>query len=275
MIVVPVDQLPVVPGQPAHFPEYAALAEWLLEHAQARGSRTVGIAGAQGTGKSTLAGELHAAAQPRGMSVATLSLDDFYLGRAERQRLAESDDPLLRTRGVPGTHEIGLLLRAISELVAGRGVEVPVFDKGRDDRVGSRWVDPAALCVVEGWCLGVPPAPAEALRAPINQLEAEEDHTGRWRTYVNTALAGDYARLRADLDLMVFLRAPDFGASVRWRREQEQAIPASHRMDENQLQRFMAHYERLSRRALECLPNEADVVVNLLADHSVRDLWVH
>ena len=49
----------------------------------------LGVQGAQGTGKSTLA-ELLAVllGSEHNLSVACLSLDDFYLSRADRQRLA-------------------------------------------------------------------------------------------------------------------------------------------------------------------------------------------
>src|SRR4051812_33755031 len=69
----------------------------------------LGISGLQGSGKSTLATELIDAARRRGWSAVSLSLDDVYLTRAERESLARAVHPLLRTRGVPGTHDLTLL----------------------------------------------------------------------------------------------------------------------------------------------------------------------
>ena len=67
------------------------------------GPALIGIAGAQGSGKTTLA----RAAAVRLDGVA-LSLDDFYLERAERTRLGRSIHPLLAVRGPPGTHDLTL-----------------------------------------------------------------------------------------------------------------------------------------------------------------------
>src|SRR5688572_25477505 len=73
-----------------------------------RGSVPVlAITGAQGAGKTTLLGELPRVLNDAGgYRVAALSLDDFYLTRAERLVLARDVHPLFVTRGVPGTHDV-------------------------------------------------------------------------------------------------------------------------------------------------------------------------
>ena len=53
------------------------------------------ITGLQGSGKSTLAGALAEDLAGRGMTCAVLSLDDLYLTRTERERLAREVHPLL------------------------------------------------------------------------------------------------------------------------------------------------------------------------------------
>ena len=63
----------------------------------------VGVSGAQGTGKTSLSELLNEMLAIEGFNVARFSIDDFYLTRKERARLAERYHPLLRTRGVPGT----------------------------------------------------------------------------------------------------------------------------------------------------------------------------
>src|SRR4051812_2939231 len=73
----------------------------------------VGICGAQGSGKSTLAIGLLDGLRAAGIAAATLSIDDLYLTLAERERLAREVHPLLRTRGVPGTHDVTLGLAVI------------------------------------------------------------------------------------------------------------------------------------------------------------------
>ena len=45
-----------------------------------------------------------------GVDCHVLSIDDFYLSKAKRKRLAASVHPLLAIRGVPGTHDVHRLL---------------------------------------------------------------------------------------------------------------------------------------------------------------------
>lgn len=238
-----------------------------------RGTTVVGLSGLQGSGKSTLAGQLAAASRARGVEAQVLSLDDVYFGRRDRNRLAREVHPLLRTRGVPGTHDVALLLATIEALrhaSTARPARLPRFDKGTDTRLPpSRWrrvTRRPALIVIEGWCLGVPPQPAAALAAPVNALERREDRDGRWRRYANAQLAGEHAQLAARLDRLVMLQAPDWSVVTRWRTEQEQALHrrgAPQAMDAPALRRFLMHYERISRHALAVLPARADWVVPL------------
>jgi D-glycerate 3-kinase len=262
-----------------------ALAQRLLEDClpHLEGSRKpflLGLSGLQGSGKSTVAAALVRQARRHGLAARTLSLDDVYLGRRARRRLAATVHPLLRTRGVPGTHDVALLTRTLDALAAAsprHPVALPRFDKGRDTRrPPSRWPRvhaPPDLVVLEGWCVGVPPQPARALRAPVNDLEREEDPEGRWRRYVNAALQ-DLAPIWARLDRLVVLQAPDWTAACRWREEAEQRLHAQHApraMSPAQLRRFMQHFERLSRHALAVLPARADRCLQLDAARRVVD----
>src|SRR4051812_24782738 len=84
-------------------------AERIAETRRALGRPIVaGLCGSQGSGKSTMALFLQVLLQDRGLKTAILSLDDLYLTLPERERLAADVHPLLRTRGVPGTHDVGL-----------------------------------------------------------------------------------------------------------------------------------------------------------------------
>ena len=87
-----------------------------------------------------------------------------------------------------------------------------------DDRVpesGWRRVDTApAVVLLEGWCLGASAQSPEALREPVNTLELEEDPDGRWRSYVNDALARAFPSVYALVDQWVMLRAPSFDRAM-------------------------------------------------------------
>nr|WP_152569244.1 kinase [Oleiagrimonas soli] len=238
----------------------------------------LGLSGLQGCGKSTLARTLVRQARGRGWPAQTLSLDDGYLGRRARARLAARAHPLLATRGVPGTHDLRLLhetLDTLADASAAHPVALPRFDKGHDTRKPpSRWPQvrvPPRLIVLEGWCVGVPPQSEAALHAPINALERDEDADGRWRRHVNDALT-DMQDLWKRLDALIVLQAPDWPTVCRWRAEAERPLrerEAPHAMDDAQLRRFMQHYERLSRHALHSLPARADVLIRLDAARRV------
>jgi D-glycerate 3-kinase len=237
----------------------------------------LGVSGLQGSGKSTLAVALIEAARERGWSAVTLSLDDVYLTRAERDTLGKEVHPLLRTRGVPGTHDVTLLastLGALEKAAPERPVSIPRFDKGQDDRYASAlWPEvpqPPMVVILEGWCLGLEPQPDADLVEPINALEREEDPEGVWRQWVNTKLAG-YLSVWRRLDALVLLQAPSWDVVARWRDEAEWSLRARgepRAMDEGEMTRFLQHYERLSRHALATLPGKADMVVTLDQDRN-------
>lgn len=227
----------------------------------------IGIAGAQGSGKTTLVRRLAAELELRRLPTAVLSLDDFYLTKAERVDLARSVHPLCVTRGVPGTHDVKLLEAAIDDLLAGTGpVSVPSFDKASDDRGGPHTLSPPFdIVLLEGWCIGATAQDSDALVEPVNALERSEDPDSRWRRWANEHLAGDYARLFARLDLRIFLQAPDFAVVEGWRTQQEAAL-GERAMESARLRRFVAHYERITR-AMLAHPS-ADIVVELDASRT-------
>jgi len=242
----------------------------------------IGLSGLQGSGKSTLAGQLVELAARRATGALALSIDDFYFGRAARQRLARDVHPLLATRGVPGTHDVDLLLGTLDALRTAtprRPARVPRFDKGLDTRVApSRWRSVARkpdFVILEGWCIGVPPQDEAALLKPVNELERDEDRDARWRNWVNAQLARHYVPLWQRLDRLVMLQAPSCAIVARWRDEQERALRrrnAPRALSPAALRRFLMHYERLSRQALKTLPARADLRIVLDEDRRVRRL---
>ena len=262
-----------------------ALLDAILKGAPSvRVAPLVGLSGLQGSGKSTLARQIAAAARTRGIRIEILALDDFYLGRRARAALARTVHPLLATRGVPGTHDLALLertLRALRAATPRRPARIPRFDKGRDTRLPpSRWTRITRApqwILLEGWCVGVPPQRTRELARPVNALERWEDANGVWRAYVNQQLAGGYARLWRQLDMLVVLAAPNFSIVERWRGEAERALrrrDATRAMSAVALRRFLMHYERLSRHALHALPPIADVVVTLDEARRVRRIRI-
>lgn len=249
------------------------LADAIARRAGERRPLVVGINGAQGAGKSTLCRFLEALLEQRGLRAATLSLDDLYLTRAERLALARDEHPLFATRGVPGTHDVALGEAILDALRAGRATVLPRFDKAADDRApnGTTIEGPVDVVLFEGWCVGAVPQPAAILREPINRLEAEEDPDGTWRREVNRRLATDYAELFARIDLLVMLKVESFEAVRANRRLQEHKLAARNPtgealMDDAALDRFLMHYERLTRWMLQEMPRRADVSIQIGPD---------
>lgn len=244
------------------------------------GLYTIGLCGAQGSGKSTLVAALAEQLTLRGVRVATLSLDDLYLTRAERLELAREVHPLFATRGVPGTHGISLGLATLDALKRGEAAPLPRFDKASDDRLPeSQWPRAPAdtqVLLFEGWCLGASPQETAALAEPVNALEAGEDPDGIWRRHVNGALEGGYQSLFDRISRLILLAAPSWEVVARWREQQEADLRlkggGSAVMSPAAVGRFIHHYERLTRHILATMPAYADLTVRLGEEREVLGL---
>jgi len=254
------------------------LAERIAAAAGGARPLIVGVTGGQGSGKSTLAAQMPDALAARGLRAAVLSLDDLYLTKAERRRLAREVHPLFATRGVPGTHDVALGVEVLSSLGRPGGTLVPSFDKAADDRrpedQWTRFAGPADVIVFEGWCVGARPQPPEALAEPVNDLERERDPDGVWRRYANAALAGPYRALFDPIGFQALLLAPGFDVILGWRRQQEHALIArgGKGQSDAELAVFIQYYERLTRWMAAEMSARADLVARLDEDRKVVEL---
>jgi D-glycerate 3-kinase len=267
---------------------FAPLLACLAQKAKRTGPPLViGINGSQGSGKSTLADYLCSMLGERHkLRCVSLSLDDFYLTRQQRAKLATEIHPLLQTRGVPGTHDIPLALQTLNSLIGAtdesNDILIPRFDKSQDERRPAADCDsvkgPLDIILFEGWCVGAKPQADEQLQQPVNNLEAQQDSQGVWRRYVNQALAGEYQTLFQLLDLLIMLQAPSFDAVFNWRLEQEEKLIArlgglkgsenstmvqSGIMSAAQIADFIAHYQRITEQSLREMPQRADHLFKL------------
>ena len=234
----------------------------------------VGLCGAQGSGKSTIAAATVRLLAQRGLKAVATSLDDFYLGHEARGWLASKTHRLLQVRGPPGTHDVALAC-AVMDHLRGDGVTpLPAFDKANDERKPkSQWREiegPVDVVILEGWCVGALPEPNERLTAHLNALERRDDPSRAWRGYVNRALGESYQALWARLDRLVLLQAPGYEVVRGWRTEQEAKLRARTKagMSDAEVGQFIQHYERLTRWILEEMPSRADWVVKLNPDRS-------
>jgi D-glycerate 3-kinase len=274
---------------------YLPLAAWLQRRGQGRdGALVVGVCGAQGSGKSTVADLLRVALEVGfDAAVATLSVDDIYRTRDERQSLARYVHPLFATRGVPGTHDVELGVRVIESLgrqAPGERLGIPSFDKARDDRrPESDWPGfegPADVILFEGWCVGALPQAEGELAEPVNALERDEDAGAAWRTAVNDALRGSYRSLYGLIDVQLLLQVEGMHKVYEWRRLQERKLAAKAAeaesgatdlriMSEAEVDRFIMHYERLTRHILAEMPERADVVLPIDDTHNPASVRIN
>ena len=249
----------------------------------------IGIQGSQGSGKSTFASFLQHLLQEHQLSAVTLSIDDFYLRRSERETLARQIHPLFVTRGVPATHDVTLARDTILQLRTqgtNDSTRVVRFNKAIDDRADpSEWDDihgAIDVIIFEGWCVGAPPQKPQALNHPANTLEQEEDNHGTWRQHVNQALANEYHDLFALVDKLAILSAPSFECVHEWRWLQEQKLAQQWQrqhpqeparlLDQHSVARFIAHYQRLTEHCLHTLPKICDWELVLNPQHAITAL---
>ncbi len=262
---------------------YFPLIDWLCAKRQrfSAGPLFLGINGCQGSGKSTLADLIaRLLGSEQGWNIAVLSIDDLYLSKKDRIELAEEIHPLLRTRGVPGTHDIELGQRILDKLQrqdANGSTSLPRFNKATDDRLAvSQWPQirgAVDLVILEGWCVGSKPQHEHELMEPVNELEAKDDPEGIWRHFVNQSLY-NYQVLFNRLHALVFLQAPDFNCVFQWRLLQEQKLAqrqsGSSLMTEAGVARFIQHYQRLTQVNIALLPALADIVFLLRQNHEIE-----
>lgn len=254
----------------------------------------VGLQGTQGSGKSTVSLFIKTLLQQCfDLNVVVLSIDDFYNTHQERIELSNTVHPLLCTRGVPGTHDVDLIfntLTQLSELKSGQTSTVPSFNKAMDDRsVQSQWPQVSGkvdIILFEGWCMGLPAQSSTELLAPLNDLEKNEDRDASWRTYVNQKLVNEYAEIFNQLEELIVLQAPSFECVYSWRLLQEEKLQQKMQaltlscddqplriQTPEQIQRFISHYERLTRHGLAVLPEKASWVLTLDENHNMTSLF--
>lgn len=251
----------------------AGRAASLAETGQAR---VIGLNGAQGSGKSTIAQSMtDALVRERGLSCAILSLDDFYLTRSERAELSRRVHPLCATRGVPGTHDVPLMRQTLDKLITAGPDSVtllPRFDKLADDRCDrgawGEWRGRPDIVLIEGWCVGIRRSDLPAWTAPLNALEKEHDPHGEWYAWSLAELAA-YEPLWDMIALLVSIEVPDLQTVVESRLRQERGLAADSdrpAMDRAAVTRFVEHYERYTRALWAAMRERADILLRRNAD---------
>ena len=251
-------------------------AESLLREIPVDDFYMLGLSGAPGTGKTTLANTLKARLDTRGDVALVLSLDDYYLDQQQRKDLANIH-PLFAQRGVPGTHDWDRLIGDLDKLADGEigALRLPRFDKLQDDRQTVDLMLPMSdaprVVILEGWLIGAPPQDFAALADPVNELEAVNDPDCRWRAAVNEWLARYHQDLGDRLDARWFMNAPSWDKVIDWRWQQEREAIRSgsppHLESREAVAHFLGQYQRIASHMLETCDEWADVIIWIDQDH--------
>jgi len=228
------------------------------------------ISGSQGIGKSTLVNILKNNIQKYyKKKVLTLSLDDYYLSKKERIKLSKLINPLLKTRGVPGTHDIKKLKKNVISFDKSKyPLQIPIFNKLTDDRSYRirKEYNKKDILILEGWCCGCPPLEKKFLNKNINKLE-KKDTNNIWRNYYNNKLNNDYKSLFKMFDKTIFLKAPSFNFVLNWRLKQEKMNSSKNKdqikMNKKEILYFISHYEKITKWMFKKLTHEADLVIKI------------
>ena len=179
-----------------------ALADWLRARCAGPGRALVALAGAPGSGKSTLSAAL---AQALGEGAAVMPMDGYHLDNAILD--ARGDRP---RKGAPWTFDVAGLARDLARLRADDGpVLVPVFDRALDlSRAAAREIGPKVrIVIVEGNYLLLDQAPWDGL-APFWDvtlaLDVPEDVLrsrliARWLEHGHDPAAAEARALANDL----------------------------------------------------------------------------
>jgi D-glycerate 3-kinase len=240
--------------------------------------KIIGLAGGQGAGKSTITQILKLILEIKyNLSVVFFSIDDFYKTLSERNNLAKNTNKLFKTRGVPGTHDTNLIRKVLTSLTKKkfRPVLVPRFDKSKDDRFPRKYWQKIKkqpeIIIFEGWCVGARPQKNKDLVKPINTLEKKQDLDLKWRSRVNNELKNAYKKIFNTIDMLIFLKVPNFSCVYKWRLLQEKKLQLTSRgkkiMSSQQVREFIMYYERITMQMFKDLSNKAYVVLFLDEQH--------
>jgi len=264
---------------------YIPISFWIENQYKKKGETLfLGFSGGQGSGKTTVTGILKIILKKffkRRIHVS--SIDDFYKTLEDRNKMSNEIHPLLKTRGVPGTHDINLVKNFFNIIKKKKfkKIKLPKFAKERDNRLKKKyWFNikqKPEIVILEGWCVGAKPQSSSLIRRPINILEKYEDKRLEWRKYVNEKLKKEYKKLFAMIDHFIFMKIPNFNMIFKWRLLQENKLRKKSYLNKkimsyNEIKRFIMFYERITLQMMKDLSKSASVVMILNKNHETKKI---
>ena len=259
---------------------------WIANKSNRKKPLIIGLSGGQGTGKTTIASILSLILNKYfKLKVFKVSIDDFYKTRNERKKLSEKKHPLLMTRGVPGTHDINIILDFFKKVKSNtfKNIRLPKFNKAIDDRCKKKqWYkinSKPDVIIFEGWCVGARAQNNNQLKKPINYLEKMKDQNLVWRKHVNSQLKTNYKRLFNHLNRVIYLRVKNFNQLQSWREKQEKKLRLKNKnkknlkiMSKEDIINFMQTYQRITQNMFKSMTKYASIILNLNSNHQIRSI---
>ena len=262
------------------------VSQWISKKVDKKKPLIIGLAGGQGSGKTTISSILSIILKKYfKLNVFTISIDDFYKTRKDRKILSSRKHSLLMTRGVPGTHDIDLMLKFFKKIRSKKfkSLKVPKFNKAIDDRCKkSLWYKlkfKPDLVIFEGWCVGARAQSNSQLKKPINSLEKVYDQSIEWRSHVNNQLKTKYKILFKQLDGLVYLKAKNFSLLRNWRLKQERKLWVQTKNNKNlkimrsrDVINFMQTYQRITQQMFKDAVKSSSIIMNLNSKHQIQKI---
>ena len=259
---------------------------WIANKTKNKKPFFVGLAGGQGTGKTTTSSIIKIILEKYfKLNVFKISIDDFYKTRKERMLLSKKIHPMLLTRGVPGTHDINMMLDFFKKVKTKKfkSFQLPNFNKAIDDRFAKKyWYNikkKPDVIIFEGWCVGAKHEKKSSLNKAINSMERIKDPKKVWRKYVNHQLKQKYKDLYSQLNCLIYLKAKNFSLLQKWRLKQENKLwlkskkTSKHKiMNKDDVISFMQTYQRITENMFKKMTNYASILVNLGSDHQINSV---
>ena len=259
---------------------------WLANKASKKNPYLVGLAGGQGTGKTTISSILSIILRKYfKLNVFVISIDDFYKTRKERFLLSKKVHSSLMTRGVPGTHDINVMLDFFKKAKSKKfkSLKLPKFNKAIDDRYKKKlWYSIKKrpdVVIFEGWCVGAKAEKNNTLIKPVNSLEKLNDKKLTWRKFVNKQLQSKYKKLYDQLNCLLYLKSINFSLLRQWRIKQEKKLRLKNKrsnnhkiMNNNEVVKFMQTYQRVTQNMFKNVPNYASIILYLNSNHQIKSV---
>ena len=259
---------------------------WIVKKSNKKSPLIIGLAGGQGTGKTTIASIISLILKKYfKLKVFKISIDDFYKTRNERKKISKSIHPLLMIRGVPGTHDYKIIYEFFKKIKNKKIAKfrLPKFDKSKDERYNKKFwykiYSKPDVIIFEGWCVGAKSQKNSKLIKSINSLEKISDQNFVWRKYVNLQLKKNYKNLFKQIDEIIYLKANNFKILQKWRIKQEKVLWLKSKnkrslriMNRSDIINFMQTYQRITQNMFKDAPKYASIVIKLNSNHQINSI---